>query len=120
MKFVVYALVGTLTVIHLALIFIILMGWLFPQLFYLYGFCLVTTALSWIFFNRCILVDVEQWLKRLIGIEMTHKENSFTGTFINSMAGRELISDRLIRILGTVILFLSISWWSYNFVISLT
>ena len=103
-----------LTIIHLGIVFIILFGWAFPEITYLYGFCLITTALSWIFFDRCILVDAEQWLRLQTGMTMEHKEASFTGTFLNNVFRREVLSDKTIRILGTIILIISITYWIFE------
>lgn len=109
-------LVHALTLVHLGLIFIILFGWLLPQLWWLYGFSLIATALSWLVFDRCILVDVEYWLRKQGGMSLDHKESLFTATFLGHLFGREVLSEKMIRVLGVSILSVSIVWWLYLYV----
>jgi uncharacterized membrane protein len=81
-------LVLLLTLIHLGIIFIILFGWAFPELHYLYGACLIFTALSCLLLQRCVLVDIEYYVRAFFKLNREHKANSFTATFINRIIGR--------------------------------
>lgn len=117
MSFLGNLLVGALTFLHVGIVVVILTGWLFPKITYLYGLCLIGTALSWLLFKRCVLVDVEHALKNLFNLSIAHHDKSFTATFINRMIGRTVLSDKTVIVIGVVVMTISIPYWIYSILI---
>ena len=55
-------------VLHSVVVFLIIFGWYFEALNYVYFGLLILTALSWLRFKRCILVDLEFYFRNQIGV----------------------------------------------------
>lgn len=114
MHFVGKILIAFFTIIHIGIVVVILTGWLFKEISYLYGACLIGTALSWLILKRCVLVDVEHYLRTFFNLKTEHQDKSFTATFVNRLFGKPILSDKLVVVLGVLIMSVSIPHWLYT------
>lgn len=102
-----------LTFLHVGIVITILFGWLFPEITIVYGLCLIGTALSWLLFKRCILVDIEVKIRKIFDLDIPDHKKSFTATFVNRLIGLPVLSDATVIVVGVVVMVISIPYWIY-------
>jgi hypothetical protein len=112
-RFIGRTLVFVLTVFHLGVVALVLFGWAMPRLFLWYGAALWLTAASWLVYDRCVLVDAEHFLRQRFGLPWRREADSFVAMLVNRLVGREVVSKRVVHVLGTIVLVPSIFYWSF-------
>lgn len=84
--------------LHLAVICIVLFGWLFPEIFYLYVALLVAVLASNLFLRACVLSDIEFFLRKKYDPQTSY-EYSYT-TFYTHKLTKQVLGDNFLRVLG--------------------
>lgn len=102
-------------VFHILIVLVILFGWFFPHLFYIYGFLLFSTLFSWLVFGHCFLVDLEFYFRSKFNPSL-----KISSGFL-AYYGQVLLKDKapresLIYYLGIIFLVPSILIWVFNFI----
>ena len=100
--------------LHIVVVFLIIFGWYFETLHWLYFVALLLTAVSWLIYKRCILVDVEFYFRNKIGIYKEKNHGSFLTYYGYKLFKEQIPSDTFMLVSGWIFLVGQICLWIYR------
>lgn len=97
-----------LFVFHQILVFIIVFGWAFENLEFIYSLTLIATLFSWLFLKGCILTQLEFKLRNSIEEHYALYDDSFVNYYTFKVMGNRTPSKKVIEPLVWIFLIGSI------------
>ena len=101
--------------VHILIVVLILLGWAWSFLYYLYGLVLFLTIASWLIWKRCILVDIEGFFRTKTQRESESSQGSFIVFWLHKILGTKVLDDKFVFYWGGLFLSVSMMVWVGNF-----
>lgn len=98
--------------LHLAVVFVIVFGWLYPPVALLYGVCLFGSTISYVFQRKCVLTQIENYFRRKAGL--TAVPRTFLGYWVEVILGKHTPSDKWVVRIAVTFFAISIPIYFYN------
>ncbi len=99
-------------IFHVFIIFLVLLGWAIPVLYYWHGIAVIGTVFSRIVIRRCILIDVEYYFKQKYASQQKPKVCSFTVSLLRRVFGEKSITNRFVVIWSDI--FIIITFFAFS------
>lgn len=92
--------------LHLAVVLVIMFGWLLPQFWFVYGACLFGSAISYVLQRKCVLTQVENYYRQKAGMSVVTR--TFLGHWAEVMFGSYTPSDQWVVRIAVTFFIISI------------